>query len=80
MADDAFDAWIFAGAAERDRLRWPAVLAMWGRIGRDLAIDWVVWCATGEALRPWPHAAPTREQRAEAQALLAKHGLDYLFC
>ncbi len=58
--------------AELDRLRWPAFLAIWDRIGKDFGIDYLWWQATNESLRGFDHGPVSPERQAEARRFLVK--------
>lgn len=74
---DALFLWCTAIGAKGDTLRWAAFLAMWTRIGKDFAIDWIWWAATGESMRAVDHGGPVDAgTRRDARAFLRRSGLD----
>lgn len=73
--DGAMLKYIFARGAERDQLRPLAFVDAWGNIGKDFAIDYIMWCATGESFRGADHGPISASTRKEARAYLRKAGL-----
>lgn len=79
VSTDALDDHIYfhvTGKPAPDEVRWAAFLAMWNRISRHCAIDFIEWAANGGTLfddqRPhtWPPVPD--EKRAVAQAVLKR--------
>lgn len=72
---DGLDVWAMSFGGDREALRWDAWLAMWLRIGKDFAVGWVYWAATGDAFRGHDFGPPVdADTRDAARAALKQAG------